>query len=153
MQPQSCSNAVIIQRSLLHWRAGGGSAAITIVPIVSHNAAQFAPVGLRNMLNPGGAVLSADYDSTPRRWHAKAQQNSREAGGSRGEGGGNAETAMTVRVEVKGSGEFVAYSSKQPLSVKVMERDVEYAYESAAGQLSISLPRGGPLEQLITVVL
>ena len=130
---------------------------MTIAPIVSHNNVEVAPIGLVNMLNPGGAVLSAEYDPTIRQWHANAKQRSSDASSSmasRQNGDGAwPQVALTVRLEVKGAGEFVAFCSRQPLSCKVMDRDVQFAYDAGVGRLSLHLPRGGPLERLLTFVL
>lgn len=44
--------------------AGGKSATITIAPIVETDGVGFAAVGLVNMINTGGAVLSSQVHST-----------------------------------------------------------------------------------------
>lgn len=127
--------------------AGGESATVTIAPVVSHNGVQFAPIGLINMLNPGGAVMSVKYDSTVHRWYSSPpQRGSNRTGQSQN-------VSMTAHVEVKGAGSFVAYCSRLPLSCRIMDREVSFNYDEATGKLTVQLPRGGPIERLLTFIV
>ena len=45
--------------------AGGGSAIVTLAPVMRTDGLAFAALGLENMLNAGGAVLSASLEA----WH------------------------------------------------------------------------------------
>lgn len=74
---------------------------ITVSPvtILSHNSVQFAPIGLANMLNTGGAIQSLAFK------------------------------ASTVRIGVKGTGEMRVYASEKPLACKVNGNSVAFGYE------------------------
>ncbi|KAJ0113738.1 hypothetical protein Patl1_02805 [Pistacia atlantica] len=74
---------------------------ITVSPVtvLSGKSVQFAPIGLVNMLNTGGAIQSLYY------------------GGS------------SVKIGVKGSGEMRVFSSAKPRACKIDGEDVVYEYE------------------------
>ncbi|KAL6011451.1 hypothetical protein ACLOJK_001899 [Asimina triloba] len=73
----------------------------TVSPVVVlANRAQFAPIGLVNMLNSGGAIQSLEFDCV-----------------------GN-----SVRVGVKGAGEMRVFSSQKPKACRIDGEDVEFYY-------------------------
>ncbi|KAL7094860.1 hypothetical protein ACP275_11G130900 [Erythranthe tilingii] len=76
---------------------------ITVSPItvLAHNSVLFAPIGLVNMLNTGGAIQSLAFK------------------------------ASTVRIGVKGTGEMRVYASDKPLACKVNGKSVEFGYEGS----------------------
>ncbi|XP_024525695.1 LOW QUALITY PROTEIN: probable galactinol--sucrose galactosyltransferase 2 [Selaginella moellendorffii] len=100
----------------------------TIVPVkcISEDLV-FAPIGLVNMFNSGGAITSLDY--------AVAEATN--------DGSGNAVLKITVR----GCGVFGAYSSRRPKSVTLESSgNLDFFYDSNTGFVKIDLgERGGEL--------
>ncbi|XP_047307980.1 probable galactinol--sucrose galactosyltransferase 6 [Impatiens glandulifera] len=85
----------------------------TVTPIkVLSSGVSFAPFGLVEMYNAGGAIESLEYET-----------------GSVG----------VVRIEVKGRGRFGGYSSAKPKLCKVNYVEVEFEYESGSGLVSVGL--------------
>ncbi|KAL3624268.1 putative galactinol--sucrose galactosyltransferase 5 [Castilleja foliolosa] len=76
---------------------------ITVSPVkvLKNTSIQFAPIGLVNMLNTGGAIESVVYNE-------------------RGDG---------VRVGVKGTGEMRVFASEKPVGCKVNGERVRFGYE------------------------
>eukprot|EP00884_Botryococcus_braunii_P019916 jgi/Botrbrau1/6608/Bobra.0189s0035.1 len=100
----------------------GESDLLTFMPLVEEGTLRFAPIGLINMLNAGGAVLSSSIgDST-----------STAEGKSRG---------TLLNVKVRGSGHFAAFSSVVPSSVKVNGSMAEFHYASADQMCTLDIPR------------
>uniref|UniRef100_A0ACD5W4U7 Uncharacterized protein n=1 Tax=Avena sativa TaxID=4498 RepID=A0ACD5W4U7_AVESA len=95
------------------------------VRVVSQEKAiGFAPIGLANMLNAGGAV--------------QAFESSCDGAGE-----------VTVEVAVKGAGEMAAYSSARPRLCKVEGEDAEFAYED--GVVTVAVPWTGSSSKLARV--
>jgi raffinose synthase len=90
----------------------------TVMPIEDG----FAPIGLTNMLNSGGAVTSV----------RKLAHGGYE-------------------VALRGGGTFVAYSQKKPTKVEADGRPVEFEYDAAAKSLTVSLPVGKPVTVVVRV--
>ena len=85
----------------------------TVVPVKElTNAVKFAPIGLIKMFNSGGAVKELSY-------------------GSNG--------STNVEMEVRGCGQFGAYSSARPKLVTVDSEEVEFRYEEESGLVTIDL--------------
>ncbi|KAL0450692.1 UNVERIFIED_CONTAM: Galactinol--sucrose galactosyltransferase [Sesamum latifolium] len=76
---------------------------ITVSPVkvLPKSSVQFAPIGLANMLNTGGAIQSLVYN----------------------------DRANSVEIGVKGSGEMRAFASQRPVVCKVNGESVRFAYE------------------------
>ncbi|KAL0331941.1 UNVERIFIED_CONTAM: Galactinol--sucrose galactosyltransferase [Sesamum calycinum] len=76
---------------------------ITVAPVkvLPKSSVQFAPIGLVNMLNTGGAIQSLVYN----------------------------DRANSVQIGVKGSGEMRAFASQRPVVCKVNGESVRFAYE------------------------
>ncbi|KAL8492825.1 hypothetical protein ACS0TY_024138 [Phlomoides rotata] len=79
----------------------------------------FAPLGLIDMFNSGGAIQGLNYD-------LKAENGSGEA-------------VALVYVEVKGCGRFGAYSSTKPKRCTVGSSGVEFKYDSDSGLVILNL--------------
>lgn len=91
----------------------------------------FAPIGLLNMFNSGGAV---------EQFNVKMNSDGNalsDAPGSLGEG--RAGTA-TVELRVRGCGCFGAYSSQKPIRCSLDSSEVEFSYDSATGLLKLNIP-------------
>jgi raffinose synthase len=89
----------------------------------SDNRVSFAPIGLVNMLNLGGAVQSFEFEEN-------------------GEG-------LVVKVGVKGAGEMRAYSSVRPSACRVNGKEVEFVYEE--NLVSAQVPWSGSSSKLCCV--
>ncbi|KAL3824908.1 hypothetical protein ACJIZ3_020937 [Penstemon smallii] len=82
----------------------------TVSPIkVLNQDIHFAPIGLINMYNSGGAVEECSFKDT------------------------------SVTIKARGTGLFGAYSSKKPSFCKVENKDEDFTYNSENGQLTIYL--------------
>ena len=112
-----------------HGSAGSSAALITMAPIVQHGSVEFAPLGLTNMLNGGGSIM----DLKPQ---------------SPGNGAGS------ISMEVRGTGEFIAYCSQQPKAVLGGDKGMQaldFEHEPASCRLLIQLPFEGPLDQTVSL--
>ncbi|OMP12800.1 Raffinose synthase [Corchorus olitorius] len=76
---------------------------ITVAPVtvLAGKSVHFAPIGLVNMLNVGGAIQSLAYD----------------------------ELQSSAKVEVKGSGEMRVFASAKPRVCKIDGKDVNFEYD------------------------
>ncbi|CAI7793552.1 unnamed protein product [Closterium sp. NIES-53] len=126
----------------------------TVAPITVVGSVAVAPIGLTNMYNSGGAVLSMrssttsgscpcatspdaagagspNIDTTENHTKAAREADAREPGASAAEG--------TVEVEMRGGGSFVLYASKQPLWCTVDGADAEVAYTPDDGRAAVQV--------------
>lgn len=90
---------------------------ITVSPVKTLAGAgitEFAPIGLVNMLNTGGAIQSVAYN----------------------------DRAKAVKIGVKGTGEMRAYASQRPAAVKVNGGSVRFAYEDS--MVAVEVPWAKP---------
>lgn len=88
------------------------------------NNVEFAPIGLVNMLNSGGAVESI----------AIRDDNSE---------------ILAVEVDVKGAGDMRAYSSIRPVACRMNGKEVEFTYE--ASMVFVQVPWSGSSSKLCHV--
>ena len=90
---------------------------VTASPIQRVGHVSYAPLGLLDMINGGGALLSSELNN------AVLQ-------------------APTARTVIKATGEFGAYCSHKPRQVLVDGSSVDaFAYDDASGLLTVQLPR------------
>lgn len=102
----------------------------------------FAPFGLIDMFNGGGAIEGLNYE-------VKAGAELSDVGnGYQAEesivGGGRAENLSSeavavVSLEAKGCGRFGAYSSTKPRKCKVGSEVVDFEYDTASGLVTLNL--------------
>lgn len=87
----------------------------TVVPVKEFSdGSKFAPVGLMEMFNSGGAIVSLTY-----------QDNG---------------TNFVIKMKLRGSGLFGVYSSvRRPRNVTVDSEDVEYRYKPDSGLVTFTL--------------
>lgn len=112
----------------------------------------FAPLGLIDMYNAGGAIEGLIYE-------VKGGSRLLELGnGYGGEGLSvenlSQETVGLVRMEVKGGGRFGAYSSVKPRRCTVGSVDCDFVYDSSSGLVSLNLdymPEEGQTVHIIEV--
>ncbi|KAL3532298.1 hypothetical protein ACH5RR_005819 [Cinchona calisaya] len=128
----------------------------TVTPIkVLAPGFSFAPIGLIDMFNAGGAIEGLKY-------YVKAgAQLSEVEEGYEGEGsifaGERAENLSTevlavVVVEVRGCGRFGAYSSAKPRKCTVGSSLVDFACDSASGLVTFNLDDMPPEDQKVQIV-
>jgi raffinose synthase len=99
-----------------------GSDVVVVSPVKECLGVLFAPIGLRDMLNAGGAVLSVSLETT------EASDLERDFGG-----------LCEATVRARGSGEFLCYASHRPVKVTVGNTGVDFQYEQSQGALSFVL--------------
>ncbi|KAL9265055.1 putative galactinol--sucrose galactosyltransferase 2 [Drosera capensis] len=86
----------------------------TISPIqVFGDRIHFAPIGLIDMYNSGGAVEAVKAISVP--------------------------SGLVIKVKARGCGRFGAYSSKKPKSCKYGNKEAGFSYDPANGLLTVKL--------------
>ncbi|GFY93656.1 seed imbibition 2 [Actinidia rufa] len=89
----------------------------------------FAPIGLLDMFNTGGAVENLEVHL--------ASDTKPELSTSLS---GNRSPTATIALKVRGCGRFGAYSSQHPLKCKVGGAKIDFKYEPATGLLSFTIP-------------
>ncbi|EPS69400.1 stachyose synthase [Genlisea aurea] len=84
----------------------------SFVPVkkLGGDGAKFAPVGLTNLFNPGGTIQSLLYHES------------------------------IVKIEVKGGGKFLAYSSRSPNKAYLNGSNVGFEWAAGYGKLQVSIP-------------
>lgn len=92
---------------------GGGGGGVT-----------FAPIGLLDMFNSGGAVEECDVV---------------RALDAAGEAEAEAEAAV-VRLRARGCGRFGAYSSRRPARCALDAAEVEFSYDADTGLVALDVP-------------
>ncbi|XP_058087594.1 galactinol--sucrose galactosyltransferase-like [Magnolia sinica] len=90
---------------------------VSPVKILQKKMVQFAPIGLANMLNTGGAVQSLEFDDEKR----------------------------LIRVGVKGTGEMRAYSSEKPKACRINGKEVGFEYEEQMVVIQVPWPESSKL--------
>lgn len=94
---------------------------ISPVTVLAKRSVHFAPIGLVNMLNSGGAVQSMEFGKQ-----------------------GNDE----VRIGVRGHGEMRVFASEKPVSCKVDGEEVEFGYEDHMVRLHVPWPASSRLSMV-----
>lgn len=89
---------------------------ITVSPVtaLAGKSVHFAPIGLVNMLNAGGAIQSLAYN----------------------------DLEHTVQIGVKGAGEMRVFASEKPTTCKIDGKNVEFEYEDL--MISFQVPWSSP---------
>ncbi|KAJ0091515.1 hypothetical protein Patl1_13890 [Pistacia atlantica] len=99
----------------------------------------FAPLGLINMYNSGGAIEGLSYELKGGVKLLEVEDGG-EGDGVRVENYSN-ELVAKVCMEVKGCGRFGAYSSAKPRRCIVDSNEVEFQYYSSSGLVTFSLDK------------
>lgn len=114
---------------------------ITVTPVkVLAPGFQFAPFGLVDMYNAGGAIEGLRYEV----------KNGAELSGERVEN--LTEAVAVVSLEVKGCGRFGAYSTSKPRRCTVGSRMVDFTYDAASGLVILSLDHMPEENQKVHIV-
>ncbi|CAK8566735.1 unnamed protein product [Lathyrus sativus] len=90
---------------------------VSPVKVFSKRLIQFAPIGLVNMLNSGGAVQSLEFD----------------------------DNASLVKIGVRGCGEMSVFASEKPVCCKIDGVRVEFDYEDKMVRVQILWPSSSTL--------
>ncbi|KAL3362891.1 hypothetical protein AABB24_012271, partial [Solanum stoloniferum] len=128
----------------------------TVTPIkVLAPGFSFAPLGLIDMYNAGGAIEGLKYEVK-----AGAELSELEAG-YQGEGNLVAEDKIenlsteavaVVSMEVRGCGRFGVYSSVKPRKCSVGGDMLDFAYNSESGLLTLNLDAMPPADQKVHII-
>ncbi|KAL3331898.1 hypothetical protein AABB24_032495 [Solanum stoloniferum] len=128
----------------------------TVTPIkVLAPGFSFAPLGLIDMYNAGGAIEGLKYEVK-----AGAELSELETG-YQGEGNLVAEDKIenlsteavaVVSMEVRGCGRFGVYSSVKPRKCSVGGDMVDFAYNSESGLLTLNLDAMPPADQKVHII-
>ncbi|KAG6743850.1 hypothetical protein POTOM_052553 [Populus tomentosa] len=98
----------------------------------------FAPIGLLDMFNTGGAVEQVEIhmtsDKAPE--HFDGEVSSELTSPLRE----NRSATATIALRVRGCGRFGAYSSQRPLKCTVGNADTDFNHDSATGLLTLAIP-------------
>lgn len=92
---------------------------ITVSPVtvLPGKSVKFAPIGLVNMLNTGGAVQTLAYD----------------------------EAQNLVQVGVRGTGEMRVYASESPNTCRIDGKEVDFEYEESMVKIQVPWPHSSKL--------
>ncbi|XP_027179116.1 probable galactinol--sucrose galactosyltransferase 6 [Coffea eugenioides] len=115
----------------------------TVTPIkVFAPGFSFAPIGLIDMFNAGGAIEGIKYDIKDGAQLSEVEKGYQGEGNAfAGEGVENLSIRVVavVLVEVKGCGRFGAYSSTKPRKCTVGSSMIDFAYDSSSGLVTFNL--------------
>ena len=133
-KPQACRLSSVLT-NVWSCHVGGTSAVLTITPVLQHEGVRAAAVGLSNMLNSGGAVLSCSL-------HSPSQDSSPPGNGR--------SSLCQLDLVVKGHGTLLLYSNASPSSVQADSCNLPFQYDDERGRLMVSLS-GERLQQHVVV--
>lgn len=85
---------------------------VSPVMVIPKNSIQFAPIGLVNMLNSGGSIMSLEFD----------------------------EEKNLVRIGVRGHGEMRVFASEKPISCMIDGEAVKFDYDDSMVMLHVPWP-------------
>lgn len=85
---------------------------VSPVMVLPKNSIQFAPIGLVNMLNSGGSIMSLEFDK---------QEN-------------------LVRIGVRGHGKMKVFASEKPVSCMIDGEPVKFDYDGSVVMLKVLWP-------------
>ncbi|XP_073278885.1 probable galactinol--sucrose galactosyltransferase 6 isoform X2 [Primulina huaijiensis] len=103
---------------------------------------KFAPFGLIDMFNAGGAIEGLEYD-------VKDGAESYDFENGQKVENLSGDVVAVVSVDVKGCGRFGAYSSVKPISCSVGSSGVEFEYDATSGLVTLNLQDMPPVDQKV----
>ena len=113
-----------------------------MAPIQQLQDVRFAPLGLTNMLNPGGAILSSRLIPAS----------------SAAEGGGAlsdevlSSGSVAAQLAVRGNGSLVVYSSQAPKELQVDGLPRKWQYDVDSGALTVELSLGESVHKQVQIL-
>ncbi|OWM65938.1 probable galactinol--sucrose galactosyltransferase 6 isoform X2 [Punica granatum] len=114
---------------------------LTVTPVkVLAPGFRFAPIGLINMFNSGGAIEGLNYElkGGAKLFELEDGNEGTGLGEERVENRSN-ELVGVVHIEAKGCGRFGAYSSAKPRRCLLGSKEVEFGYNSSSGLVTLEL--------------
>ncbi|KAL3526082.1 hypothetical protein ACH5RR_014454 [Cinchona calisaya] len=90
---------------------------VSPVKVLNNKGVHFAPIGLVNMLNSGGAIRTVVFD----------------------------DDANSVQIEVKGTGEMRVFSSEKPRVCRINGNEVQFEYEDNMVVVQVAWPNSSGL--------
>lgn len=106
-----------------------GSDMLWFSPVVSRGGVKLAPLGLADMYNGGGAVMSL------------ALSDGRRASGAVGSSSSGGGPELVASIGVRGCGKLLLYSSVRPMGVWVNMAPRDFSYEPFGGRLEVDVPQ------------
>ncbi|KAA8517057.1 hypothetical protein F0562_017125 [Nyssa sinensis] len=97
----------------------------------------FAPIGLLDMFNTGGAVEQFEVNLADNKPELFDGEVPCELSTSLSE---NRSPTATVALKVRGCGRFGAYSSQRPLKCRVGNAETDFNYDAGTGLLAMTIP-------------
>ncbi|CAA2972149.1 probable galactinol--sucrose galactosyltransferase 6 [Olea europaea var. sylvestris] len=116
----------------------------TITPVkILASRFSFAPLGLIDMFNSGGAIEGLKYEVIGKGYEGNAEERLQNL---------SIEVVALVSMKVKGCGRFGAYSSAKPRKCRVELSEVDFAYELASGLVTMNLLNMPPEDQKVHTI-
>ena len=122
---------------------------VTMAPFVEHRGLQVAPLGLTNMLNPGGAVLS--FSLADERQQRLLRRKSEDGAGASGNNGSAPARGAIAHLLVKGNGYLLLAASDAPRRVLLDGVPVPFTHDAAAGSVYVDLAPANKLTRDVAV--
>lgn len=97
----------------------------------------FAPIGLVNMFNSGGAIEQFEYEAASNKPQHLDGDVSSELNVPVSE---NRFPSAKVMLKVRGCGRFGAYSSECPLKCNLDGAETNFDYEDSSGLVTLNIP-------------
>ena len=111
---------------------------VTVAPMLRSAQIAVAVIGLSNLLNCGGAILSCELLSAHDVSQRKTNSTSHRSNGK--------SPMCRLQLLIKGHGSLLLYSSQPPSAVSVGGEKVVHTHEIDSGELAITLE--GDAEEL-----
>ena len=125
---------------------------VTLAPFVEHSGVEVAPVGLTNMLNPGGAVLSFQLaDERQQRVLRGGSRSGSEDGAGASSNGSAPARGVVAHLLVKGNGYLLLAASDTPRRVLLDGVPVPFTHDTVAGSVYIELVPAQKLTRDVTM--
>lgn len=153
--------SVVTGSQAIHVTVPNGSCELCwFSPVMQIGPVRFAAVGLRNMMNGGGAVQSCRVASNQAAAmlastsSVQASEDPNDQHAARAANGiSTSSTPQSAVVDVRGLGSLLMYSSAAPLHVRVNGAvSSAVQYDESSGQLTVELPKARQLRSLVEVV-
>jgi len=106
----------------------GGALAISLAPIYQIGSLKFSAIGLTNMYNAGGAILSIEYEGI------NGDMVSLDTSTT-----GLPIIGPRIEVNIRGNGSFSAYCDKSPKGCCIDGQETDFTWENCSGRLDISV--------------
>ena len=126
---------------------------MTLAPYAEHRGVEVAPVGLTNMLNVGGAVLSfqlADERQRLLRGSSSSKSGSEDGAGASSNGSAPAR-GVAAHLVIRGNGHLLLAASDAPRRVLLDGVPVPFTHDAEAGSVYVELAQANKLTRDVTL--